>query len=397
MRLCVLTTTYPQRAGEPTGVFVEAIVRGARENGWRPVVVMPHAEGTPGREDRDGVEIRRFRFAWPRSLEALCFRGGMPAALQARPCLKVLLPGFFAAYWRKAMSAAADCDIIHCHWTVSGLIGVLTRRWRRLPVVVTTHGSDVSLASQAAGLRKLNRYVLRRADCMVIVGSHQRQPLLDMGCPPDKIEHIPYGVAQLFLDRPPAAKRDVDLLFVGRLAPEKRPDLLLEALALLGRRGVRFTAELVGDGPLRGQLQARLDGGTIPGVRLLGALPHAQVMDAMDRARCLALVSSREGLPNVVLEAMARGTAVLACDVGSVRDAVRDEVSGVLLPAELSAEALADAIGRVLADPGRMAVMGREARKAVEGRRWLEMNARYDKLFRRLIERQGESAERDRD
>jgi len=162
-----------QHKGQPVGTFVEALVRGAADLLWRPVLVMPHGEDTPGVEHRDGVEIRRFHSHGRAGLKPM-LRGGMAAAMLARPGLKVLLPGFFASYWRAAMSAARGCDIIHCHWTVSGLVGAMVRPFRKIPLVVTTHGSDIALGEESASLRRLNRFVAHRADSMVIVGSHQR-------------------------------------------------------------------------------------------------------------------------------------------------------------------------------------------------------------------------------
>ena len=335
---------------------------------------------------REAWNVRRFRYAWPDRLARLCYDGGIPTSLLVRPWTGLLVPGLLGGMFREALACAAQSDVIHCHWTICGFVGLLARSLHPQPVVVTTHGSDVSMAETRLGLRMLNAHVVRRADAMVVVGSRQVPALAAAGGPRLRVVHVPYGVSEEFLEQPPAPRRDVDLVFVGRLAPEKRPDLLIEALAALNRRGVRPVVRLVGEGPLRDLLAARIRQEQLWHVQLVGQVPQDKVVEEMDRARALALVSTREGLPTVVLQAMARGLAVLCTDVGSVRDVVCDGTTGLLVPPELAAGELADRLEAFLREPDRLVAMGRAGRAVIcEHYTWDRAAAKYYDLYQAVL------------
>src|SRR5205823_8813185 len=143
-------------------------------------------------------------------------------------------------------------------------------------------------------------------------------------------------------------------LAVGRLVPDKGFANLLRAAAELVRRGVPLDVELVGDGPQRTALERltrRL--GLTDRVRFRGWLPFAEVRRAMSAATLLVHPCDGlgDGLPNVLLEAMALGTPVIASRVAGIPEALDDGRCGPLVPPG-DVGALADAIARLLADPG---------------------------------------------
>src|SRR5581483_6433525 len=109
------------------------------------------------------------------------------------------------------------------------------------------------------------------------------------------------------------------VLFIGNLVPVKGVEVLIDACSRLAGRGVRFTACLIGQGPLRGKLEgqiARLGLGEC--VRLVGGLPHHQLGDWYRAAGVFVLPSYSEGVPSVLLEAAACGTRVVASEVGGI-------------------------------------------------------------------------------
>jgi glycosyltransferase involved in cell wall biosynthesis len=159
------------------------------------------------------------------------------------------------------------------------------------------------------------------------------------------------------------------VIAVGRLAEHKGFDDLLSAIHLLSSRGWDLTVELVGDGPERHALEAlaaRLH--LSARVQFRGWLPFQGARDAMARATVLVHPSDGlgDGLPNVIREAMALGTPVIASDVAGIPDALGDGC-GVLVPPENPA-ALADGIATLLADDGARARIAASARRRVEER-----------------------------
>jgi len=164
------------------------------------------------------------------------------------------------------------------------------------------------------------------------------------GCGLENVHHIPYGV-----DLPEElGKEDAEptVLFAGRLSPEKNIDVIAEATDGLPRL-------IVGDGPLRHLLPDAT-----------GFVSHEELGALYRRAAVVVLASSREGLPNVVLEAMAHGKAVVATPVGGIPSMIEDGVTGLLVPVG-DATALRAALERALTDELLRARLGAAARRRV--------------------------------
>jgi glycosyltransferase involved in cell wall biosynthesis len=172
---------------------------------------------------------------------------------------------------------------------------------------------------------------------------------------------------------------------VAALRPEKHHDLLLDAAALLAPRVPQARWLIVGDGPERARIEAAIAArGLGERVRMLGARHDTP---AIFRALDLAVLCSRpvvETLPVTLIESLASGTPAVSTDVGSVRDVLRDGVTGTLVPAG-EAAALAGAVEALLADPERRAAMAAAARSDALARfRRETMLAAYAELFRRV-------------
>ena len=197
------------------------------------------------------------------------------------------------------------------------------------------------------------------------------------GLAPGKVHHVPHGVdTDTF--RPPAEVRPAGsqpplVMSVGRLVEKKGFVDLLEAFGHLRSRGVSFHAEVHGDGPLRDELRglcARL--GLSAHVSFLGARTREQLLEAYRRADVFALTpfptsgGDVDGVPNVVLEAMACGLPVVVTAAGGVAEAVTPGVDG-LLARPRDVEAVATHLAAVLSDADLRRALGAGARRtAVE-------------------------------
>lgn len=164
---------------------------------------------------------------------------------------------------------------------------------------------------------------------------------------------------------------DVDVIAVGRLVEKKGFPTLLAAIAATGADGPRLT--ILGDGPDRPALMEQVDAlGIGARVRLAGRVTHADLPEHYRRADIVVVPSvvdhngDRDGLPNVVLEAMASGCAIVASDVAAIASAIDGVTNGVLVPPG-DAAALGAAIADLAADPTRRGRLGAAARRtAVE-------------------------------
>jgi glycosyltransferase involved in cell wall biosynthesis len=185
------------------------------------------------------------------------------------------------------------------------------------------------------------------------------------------------------------------IVSVGRLREKKGLDTLIDACALLRDRGQSFNCEIVGYGEEQPKLEAqiaRLQLGAH--VRLLGKLAREQVIERYARAAVyvqparIAADGDRDGIPNVLLEAMAMGLPVVASRVSGIPELVEHEITGVLVESD-DAHALADAIGRVLNQPSLCADIACRARTTVTERFDNDRNLRQ---LCALLEQQPEGA-----
>ncbi len=199
----------------------------------------------------------------------------------------------------------------------------------------------------------------------VALSEFARGRFVACGLPPSRV-----SVKPNFLADPPAPREGPGegALYVGRLSPEKGVTVLLAAAR--GLRGPGLTLEVVGDGELRGAV-AQAAGGSL---RAPGALPRAECLAAMRRARFLVVPSlCYENFPLVVVEAFACGTPVLASRRGALAEIVEDGRTGRLVePGD--AAALREAMVWMAAHPGECARMGRAAREEFEARYTAERN-----------------------
>jgi glycosyltransferase involved in cell wall biosynthesis len=210
----------------------------------------------------------------------------------------------------------------------------------------------------------------QEAALIICVAEHIREVLLTRGFPAAKLKVIRYGVEPEAenLSEPPA--RRPYLLFVGRFVEKKGVRYLLDAMRRLESEGAAVDLVLVGDGPTAESLKRHAVG--LTGARFLGWLPNREVRRMMRQALAICVPSvpvptgDSEGLPNVVLEAMASSTPVIASDLGGIGEAVEHGRTGFLLP-PADPRAIAAAVQKLLADAAlcsRMAVAARSAATA---------------------------------
>ena len=271
----------------------------------------------------------------------LAYGGGMAANLRRRPWAAPLL---LLSMLRAVRRAARSADLVHAHWLLTAAVA----RFAGKPFVVTLHGSgsagrfsDIELARSRPALV---RALLRRAGGVICVSETVAAAVRAAGV--DAVV-IPNGVRIPAEVAAPVEPSQV--LYVGRLSPEKNVDTLVEAVGDLG-------LVVAGDGPLR-----RL----VP--EALGAVPHAEVERLLEQATVVVAPCEREGFGLAAAEAMAFGRPVVAAAGGALLELVADGETGLLVPPR-DAPALRAAVLRLLSDPELRERLGREARERARER-----------------------------
>lgn len=270
-----------------------------------------------------------------------------------------------------------------------GPVALLGNLLWRLPYVVSLRGGDVpgsenTLKWSHRLLTPLRRMILRRSHAVVANSDGLKR--LTESADPYSAHVIPSGVDADYYAPGPQRADDGSFraLFVGRFHPQKNLVILVEQFARAVRaspdRDLRL--DLVGDGPDRAAVEARIAAlGLGDRVSLPGWLPRSELLEVYRRSDCLVNPSSGEGLPNVVLEAMACGVAVLASRVAG-NDTLVDHGKTGLLFDWATVDALGDGLAQLAADTAGTREMGRRGREiALAEYSWSSVARRYAELF----------------
>lgn len=278
------------------------------------------------------------------------------------------------ALWRlyRLLRQQRPC-LLHCWMFHADIAGRVVGRLARVPLIITSRRSQEIGGPHRERLRRLTG---RLDDKIIAVSDQARQAEIERtGAPPAKVVTVYNGIACDRFVRPEATAVAIRQEFnipltvpvvgmIGRLHPVKGHTFLLAALARLRQTCADVHLLIVGDGALRPALVSQVAAeGLVTAVTFTGT--RADIPDILAALDIVALPSLWEGLPNVVLEAMAAAKPVVATAVGGTPEVVVSGVTGLLVPPG-DVAALAEALAALLADPARARTMGVAGRQHVE-------------------------------
>jgi glycosyltransferase involved in cell wall biosynthesis len=258
-------------------------------------------------------------------------------------------------------------ELVHTHLVHGGIIGRLAALLGGVRRVVTTRHYGTEQKEHTLPYRLEDWMTRRTGRVIAISGAVGRYLCEHRIARPEQVRVVHNALdPELFGGRMPArtgSGRPLVLGTIGRLRPQKGYYHLLEAFRLVLRDHPEAHLEIVGQGPLRTELETHarslgLDGA----VRFLGAVPHSRIPEVIDGWSLFVLSSVWEGFGMVLIEAMARGRATVATRVEGVLEVVEEGVTGLLV-APADAAALALAISGLLTDEERRETMGRAGRE----------------------------------
>jgi len=386
MKVLTFSTLYPNAARPAHGVFVETRLRQLLASGEiqssvvAPVPWFPFTHPAfgayaaqaraPRAETRNGIDVLHPRFP------VLPKIGMTLAPLLLYRAVRPLV---------ERVRRERGFDLIDAHYFYpDGVAAAMLARVLDVPAVITARGSDVNLIAQYRFPRRMIRWAARQAAAVVTVSQALKDKLVALGVEHERIHVLRNGVdlelfraddrdtlrAELGLRRP-------TLLSVGNLLAFKGHGLVIEALSLVPE------CELViaGEGPDRAAFEALARQCGVSGrVRFVGSVNQQDLRRFYCAADALVLASSREGWPNVLLEAMACGTPVIATAVGGVPEIVTSPDAGAVVK-ERSAPALARAVRELLARPRERAA----TRRFAEQFGWDATSKGQLRLFRQVL------------
>lgn len=373
LRIICPTYWYPQHAADTQATYVHDINRHLVRRGHRVTVVTPGTPSLPLTDSFDGVDVVRFPMELPPDLtygRVAQSRVG----LVAKFARLAVMAQYIEAQYRGALQVAQErsADVIHAHWAIpTGPAAIHAARKLGLPSVITMHGGDVYV-NPAQGynfptrwyVRPVLRWTLRHAGALTAITQDCRQHALRAGAPAGSI-HIVFNGTDLRRFSPASGSKGLEaqfgphMLFACRqLFPRKGIRFLIEAAAQLKPRFPDLKVVVAGDGFERPELVALAESlGIGQDVTFLGWVPNAELPPYYRAAAVSVIPSLEEGFGIPAAEAMGCETPVVASDAGGLPEVVEDGVTGFVVPRGDS-QALAAAIGALLADPERRKRMG---------------------------------------
>lgn len=367
----------------------------------RVLILAPHAPGAAYHETMGNLDVWRFPYFRPHRLQALCNGGGILPALRSGLLPKFQAPLLFLNefYWLNRMVRRHQIDVINSHWMIpQGFTTALLKKFHPdIPHLLTVHSSDVHTLRRVPGGGTAARFIADSADQIVTVSRFLQRTLENLVGKEIDARIMPMGVhTETFsqaIDRRACFKvhgipDKPTILYVGKLMEVKGVSTLIQAM-----KRVRDTADaqllIAGTGHLREELERETQALSLTEhIRFLGPLPHDQLAGLYNACNTVvvpSIVTDRnetEGMPTVILEAMAAGRPVVASDVGGISDVVVDGKNGFLVP-QKDPQTLAERLIRVL-NPDTAVPMQHEARATAQRYDWQEIGRTYDEIIRDL-------------
>lgn len=398
MRIAVLTSSYPRYPGDGTAPFVQSIAEALVKLGHSVEVVAPYdpdvVSGGVG-----PIRVNRFKY-WLVNKQHIMGHGrALEADMHLHPLALLLLPLYLVAatiaLWRVTIRQRSEA--IHVHWVLpNGPAAALVARWRRLPLLVSLHGSDIFLAGKNRWFGRAARWVFSQSDAVTACSQELRDRALVLGAPPTT-ELLAWGAdPEIFkpsedrnaLHKKYGIEEAIVITALGRLVYKKGFDILLKSLPDVCHNRTQAQAIIGGDGPIRDDLKGLAETlGITSSITFLGRVPWNEVPDLLAATDIFVLPSVRDpagnldGLPTVLLEALGSGCAVIASDIGGVPLVLRDHENGLLV-APGSVSELTDALQTLVNDPALRAQLGVAGRSSVINQfNWQVVAHRIEKMI----------------
>ena len=371
MRVLTFTALYPNKVNPIQGVFIHQRVKHfARRPGnfleviapvpyfppWLPVPRWQRFNQIPRVEEIDGVRIHHPRYPL------------LPGISMPAHGMLMYLASLAIA---RSLHNEKQFDCIDAHFVYpDGFAAVRLGKKLHLPVVVSARGTDVNLYPSFRLIRPMLRWTLKQAAGAVAVSADLKNKMSGLGIPETKIQVISNGIdTELFQPRDAkSVRRQLGLpeegpivTSVGSLIESKGHHLLIAAVAELARSFPNLRLYILGEGAYRSTLEELVKEKKLQDrVFLSGNRPNEEISLWFCAADVSCLLSSREGWPNVVSEAFACGTPVLATRAGGIPEIITTPEFGMLV--ERNVPSIATGLEKALTKPWNRAEIARRSR-----------------------------------
>ncbi|MBI2651232.1 glycosyltransferase family 4 protein [Candidatus Woesearchaeota archaeon] len=397
-KILVTTTTFPRWANDTTPRFVyELCERLAAKYGV--IVVAPHAQGSLKKEKIGKLDVKRFAYFKPESMQKLCYNGGIMPNMKESFLAKIQLPSLIFCEFiacRKIMKRE-NVSMVHAHWILpQGLVAVFLKKFFKVPLLVTVHGTDL-FPLKKIFYRMLQNFVIKNADFATVNSKATENELLQRF--PEhsaKIKTIPMGIdikifRKIKIKKPKKYSKNKILLFVGRLSEQKGLQYLIESLSSIVKRYPKAKLLVIGEGAYKKTLQEIVNKKKLGKyVEFLGAMPSSELPKHYNFADVFILPSlsaktGTEALGLSLLEAMSCGCAVIGTDVGGIKYIIKNGYNGIIVR-QKDSNAISNAIIKLLGNKKMAEKFGKNAAEfARKNYSWENAAKEFIRLYDKIL------------
>lgn len=366
LKILFLSHNFIRKSGDFSGKFLFDLARGLLKKGVKVSVLVPHEGSLPLQENIGDINIYRFRYA-PVKYEYLAYKGNMHELIRKKFLNVIIFISFIFSFIVNAIFLVQKekPNVIHSHWWIpSGLVGSIVSRYFKIPLIITSHGTDIRLLNSFKYLIPLCKFTISSAKKITIVSNFLKGKIANIaGDYLSKFEQIPMPVAPEDLNASLQRKKYNQIVVSARLSKQKGISYLIDACRYLRDKKIPFNLVILGDGEERENLQRQvLDLGLEKHVKFEGMVPHSRVGQYLSESGVCILPSIEEGFGVALIEAMLCKTPVIGFNSGSIPEIIIDNKTGLLVPAKDSI-ALAKTIELVFKDRNLTRRLTREGYK----------------------------------
>ena len=391
MRVCSLTTSFPQSEEDDSSIFVKRLIDAFANLGMTGVVITPERGELTGNEIDSGFEVTRVKYGLFSTGSLVSNEGIMPT-LRKRPWLIYEAALLILALALHAFKRRREFDVIHANWIGAGCAALISSALIRKPYVLTIRGEDMNLINHRVFGIILRPALLGAAAITSVNQAFIEELQLSSPRIARKLYFIPNGAT--YAPSSEAQQRELReklqlpqdsnvATFIGTVVPRKRIELLFEGLTGSEDRLLIICGRFLENAPYIKELHASAERlGIMRQVRFIGALPPNEISTLLDISSVYLSASKHEGRPNSVLEAMASGTPVILSNIPAHRELIGDSERGQLFN---TGEELRAALSFVSNNPQEVERKSSKALEFMASLSWSRSATQYEELFHEAI------------
>ncbi|MBU2633761.1 MAG: glycosyltransferase family 4 protein [Nanoarchaeota archaeon] len=402
-KVLIITTAFPRWKNDTYPSFVYELAKTLSKKEFIVKVLSPHYLKAKFLEKENNLTTKRFLYFYPLKYQKLAYN--MLPNIKDNKLLIFEIPSFFLSYILNSIRILKKekIKVINSHWIIpSGFIGAILKKLYGIKHICTIHAGGITILNKLPFKRLIANFIVKNTDYFTIVSSHGKELLLNLTSPnlrkdtEKKIRIVSMGIYsnkykyvenKKKLREKNNIKSKYVLLFVGRLTEKKGVKYLLEAMPQIIKEFKDVELLIVGDGVLKKELMKLTKDLKIEkNVKFLGYIvgnkknEYLSLSDLFISSSIVTQYGDTEGLPVVIMEAIASGLPVVATNVGGTRDIVVNNKNGFLINQRNSKE-IVNSVYKMLNDPELTKRFSNNSLKMSKKYGWEVIAKEYSKII----------------